>query len=387
MLKLPEYMGPLAFGVKMGLIVPGMDIVETVFEQLAHCHRDGLLGEGDIICITESVVARAQNNYVTTADVAREVTEKLQLPPGGRLGLVFPIASRNRFALVLRGLALALPRGEVIVQLSFPFDEVGNQVIDPDFARSLGRDLLTLEDLEGREFPHPVTGIDYIRYYREIISEAGASPRLILCNDPRRILDYEPDGVIAADIHTRDRTCAVLGALHPRCITLDQLCNSGAVYSEWGLLGSNISSGEKIKLAPRDGPRLVAALQRQVQEKLGVAVEVMIYGDGAYCDPTTGIYELADPQPAVAATAGLNRFREGIKYKYLADHYYLEEGKTVAEVERLLQEQKENPPQGDIREACEGTTPRRMEDVVASLADLVSGSSDAGTPLVVVKGF
>lgn len=387
MLRLPEYMGPLAFGVKMGLIVPGMDIVETVFEQLVHCHRDGLLGDGDIICITESVVARAQNNYVTTFDVAREVKEKLQLTPESRLGLVFPIASRNRFALVLRGLSLALPRGEVIVQFSFPSDEVGNQVIDPDFARSLGRDLLTLEDLGGQEFPHPVTEIDYIRYYQKIIREAGATPRIILCNDPRRILDYEPDAVIAADIHSRARTCAAISTQHPRCITLDQLCNSGAIYSEWGLLGSNISAGEKIKLAPREGPQVVTALQRKVQEKLGVAVEVMIYGDGAYCDPTTGIYELADPQPAVAATAGLNRFREGIKYKYLADQYYLEEGKSVAEVERLLQEQKENPPGGEGGEACEGTTPRRMEDVVASLADLVSGSSDAGTPLVVVKGF
>ena len=387
MIKLPEYMGPLAFGVKMGLIVPGMDIVQTIFDQLVYCHRDGLLENGDIICITESVVARAQNNYVTTADVAKEIREKLHLSPGGKLGLVFPIASRNRFALVLRGLALAVPRGEVIVQLSFPYDEVGNQVIDPDFARSLGRDLLTMEDLAGREFPHPVTGIDYIRLYHEIISEAGAVPRIVLCNDPLRILDYRPDAVIAADIHSRARTRAIISALHPRCITLDEICNSGAAYSEWGLLGSNISAGEKIKLAPRDGPKIVGDLQRLVQEKLGVQVEVMIYGDGAYRDPTTGIYELADPQPTIAATAGLNRYREGIKYKYLADYYYLEKGKTVAEIEKLLQEQKQHPLDDGSKEAREGTTPRRMEDVVASLADLVSGSSDAGTPLVVVKGF
>ena len=385
-MRLPEYVGPLAFGVKMGLIVRGMDIIKTVFEQLLCCHRDGLLESGDIICITESVVARAQNNYVTTADVARESREKLRLSPEDRLGLVFPIASRNRFALVLRGLALAVPRGEVVLQLSFPHDEVGNQIIDPDFADALGRDLITLEDLGEREFPHPVTGIDYIRLYRDIISETGAVPRIILCNDPLQILEYRPDGVIAADIHTRARTRALLAARHPRCLTLDQLCNSGTAHSEWGLLGSNISAGEKIKLAPREGPAIVAELQRLAREKLGLHLEVMIYGDGAYRDPTTGIYELADPRPTVAATAGLNRYREGIKYKYLADYYYLEKGKSIAEIEKLLQEQKQNPAGGD-GESCEGTTPRRMEDVVASLADLVSGSSDAGTPLVVVKGF
>ena len=385
-MRLPEYVGPLAFGVKMGLIVRGMDIIKTVFEQLLCCHRDGLLESGDIICITESVVARAQNNYVTTADVARESREKLRLSPEDRLGLVFPIASRNRFALVLRGLALAVPRGEVVLQLSFPLDEVGNQIIDPDFADALRRDLITLEDLDGRVFPHPVTGIDYIRLYRDIISETGAVPRIILCNDPLQILEYRPDGVIAADIHTRARTRALLAARHPRCLTLDQLCNSGTAHSEWGLLGSNISAGEKIKLAPREGPAIVAELQRLAQEKLGLHLEVMIYGDGAYRDPTTGIYELADPRPTVAATADMNRYREGIKYKYLADYYYLEKGKSIAEIEKLLQEQKQNPAGGD-GEACEGTTPRRMEDVVASLADLVSGSSDAGTPLVVVKGF
>lgn len=387
MSKLPEYVGPLAFGVKMGLIVHGMDIVKNVFDQLVHCHRDGLLHNGDIVCITESVVARAQNNYVTTADVAREVGEKMSLSPEGRLGLVFPIASRNRFALVLRGFSLALPRGEVIVQLSFPYDEVGNQIIDPDFACALGRELITLEDLGEREFPHPVTGIDYIRLYRDTISEAGATPRIILSNDPLQILQYSPDGVIAADIHSRARTKKLIAAHHPCCLTLDQFCNSGPAYSEWGLLGSNLSAGEKIKLAPREGPAIVTGLQRLAKEKLGVHLEVMIYGDGAYRDPTTGIYELADPQTTIAATAGLNRYREGIKYKYLADHYYLEKGKSVAEIEKLLEEQKQDAAGGAAKEACEGTTPRRMNDVVASLADLVSGSSDAGTPLVIVKGF
>ncbi|HOA34850.1 MAG TPA: coenzyme F420-0:L-glutamate ligase [Bacillota bacterium] len=386
MAKLPEYIGPHAFGVKMGVIVPGTDIVQAIFKQLARCYRDGLLEDGDIVCITESVVARAQNNYVTTADVAAEIREKLQLAPGSRLGVVFPIASRNRFALVLRSFALALSGGEVIVQLSFPCDEVGNPIIEPEFARALGKDLITLEDLAGRKFAHPVTGIDYISFYRDIISAAGAAPQIILCNDPLRILDYRPHGVVAADIHSRARTKALIGARHPRCITLEELCNSGEAYSEWGLLGSNISAGEKIKLAPRDGSKIVGELQRLIREKLGVQAEVLIYGDGAYCDPTTGIYELADPRPAFAATEGLNRYREGFKYKYLADYYFHEEGKSAVEIESLLQEKEITSPAGG-EDACEGTTPRLMENVVASLADLVSGSSDAGTPLVIVKGF
>ncbi len=386
MAKMPDYIGPLAFGVKMGVIVPGTDIVQAALEQLGHCYRDGLLENGDIICITESVVARAQNNYVTTADVAREAGKKLQLDPGSRLGVVFPIASRNRFALVLRGLALAVPKGEVVVQFSFPCDEVGNQVIDPEFAASLGKDVIALEDLDGRLFPHPVTGIDYISFYREIISKTGAVPRIFLCNDPLRILDFYPDGVIAADIHSRAKTRAAISSRYPRCITLEEMCNSGEAYSEWGLLGSNISTSEKIKLAPREGSRIVDALQRLIRERYGIHAEVMIYGDGAYCDPTTGIYELADPKSAFAATGGLNRSRGGVKYKFLADYYFHEEGKSAAEIEKLLQEKKENLPVSS-EEASEGTTPRRLEDVIASLADLVSGSSDAGTPLVIVKGI
>ncbi len=386
LVKLPDYIGSFAFGVKMGVVVPGMDIVKEVFEQLSRCHGDGLLEDGDIVCITESVVARAQNNYVTTADVAAEVREKLQLPSGGRLGIVFPIASRNRFALVLRGFALSLPGGEVIVQLSFPCDEVGNPVIDSGFASSLGKDLITLDDLNGREFLHPVTGIDYIKFYREVISAAGAAPQIVLCNDPLRILDYQPDGVVAADIHSRVKTRAAISACHPRCITLDELCSSGETYSEWGLLGSNISAGEKIKLAPREGLETVNLLQKMIREKLGVEAEVMIYGDGAYCDPSTRIYELADPQPVFAATEGLNRKREGVKYKLLADYYFHEEGKSCAEIEELLRKKVINLPDG-VEEAREGTTPRQLDDVIASLADLVSGSSDAGTPLVIVKGI
>jgi F420-0:gamma-glutamyl ligase len=383
--SLPKYIGPMAFGIKMGVILPGMNIVEQVYQELRRCHEDGLLNDGDIVCITESVVARAQNNYVTTGDIAREVREKLQLTPEGRVAVVFPIASRNRFSMILKGIAEAVPRGAVLIQLSFPCDEVGNQIISPEFVQELGQDLIAAADLSGRKFCHPITGVDYIGLYRDVITGAGAEPVLFLCNDPVRVCDYRPDGVIAADIHTRSATKAAIKGVFENCITLDALCSAGEAYSEWGLLGSNMSAGNKLKLAPREGKETVYALQSRVADELGVKVEVLIYGDGAYRDPTSGIFELADPKPAFAATAGLNCFREGVKFKYLADHYH-EQGKSSDEIETILAETKQRGLSEDCIER-EGTTPRRMEDVLASLADLVSGSADAGTPVVLIKGF
>ncbi len=383
--KLPDYIGPVAFGLKMGVILPGMSIVDTIFEQLCRCHRDGLLQNGDIVCITESVVARAQNNYVTTSDIAREVQLKLGLTAQGKVAVVFPIASRNRFSLVLKGIAEAVPRGKVLVQFSYPCDEVGNQIISPDFAKELGRDLFTLEDLGGRSFKHPITGVDYVGLYREIIQSAGAEATIYFCNDPAAVARFEPDGVIAADVHNRAETKRIIRRFINNCIGLDDMFTEGQVRSEWGLLGSNMSAGNKLKLAPREGKEVVCALQRKVAEQLHVRVEVLIYGDGAYRDPSSGIYELADPQPAFAVTGGLKGFREGIKLKYLADRYY-HEGKSAAEIEQILEQRKAGVLPGDSMEK-EGTTPRRIEDILASLADLVSGSADAGTPVVIIKGF
>lgn len=386
MVKMPDYIGPMAFGLKMGVILPGMDIVEKVFESVSQCHGDGLLGDGDVICVTESVVARSQNNYITIDDIAREIAGKLNLSADGRVAVVFPIASRNRFSMIMKGIARAVPHGEVVVQLSFPTDEVGNQVISPDYARHLGKELITLEDLREQKFKHPVTGVDYINFYREIIAEEGANPVIILSNNPLHALEYKPDGVIAADIHSREVTKRTIAGWFENCITLDQICNEGEAHSEWGLLGSNMSAGERIKLAPRHGQKVVETLQSRVKTDLGVEVQVMIYGDGAYLDPSSGIYELADPRAAFAATDGLNLFREGLKYKFLADHCFHEENKTAEEIEVFLSESIHR----DLPEDClerEGTTPRRMEDVLASLADLVSGSADAGTPVVVIKGF
>lgn len=386
MQKIPDYIGPSAFGLKMGVILPGMNIVEKVFQALQLCCRDGLLEDGDVICITESVVARAQNNYITVDDIAREIAEKLNLSAGSRVGVVFPIASRNRFSMILKGIARSVPRGEVIVQLSFPRDEVGNQVVSADYTRELNKELITLEDLGGRIFKHPVTGVDYMSYYRELIAGEGAKPVIILSNNPLHVLEYKPDGIVAADIHSREKTKLIITEWFENCITLDQVCNDGLAWSEWGLLGSNMSAGEKLKLAPRDGQKVVEALRSRVKAENGINIEVMIYGDGAYLDPSSGIYELADPRAAFAATEGLNLFRQGLKYKFLADHCYHEEQKTLEEIETFLSESICR----DLPEDCmekEGTTPRRMEDVLASLADLVSGSADAGTPVVLLKGF
>ena len=390
MAKLPAYIGPAAFGLKMGVIVPGSDLLQMITDVITSCDRDGLLADTDVLCVTESIVARSQNNFVTTDEIAQEVQDSLQVGPQGKIGVVFPIASRNRFSMILEAIAAAVPQGEVIVQLSWPRDEVGNLIISEEFASSLGKvytDQITQDELVGNSFKHPITEVDYIDLYTKIIDKQGAKATIILSNDPEHILTMSPDGVIVADIHTRHKTNKRLDG-KVKTVMLSELCSSPhqPAWSEWGLLGSNMSSGQRLKLAPRDASAFARDVQREIAEITGKEVEVIIYGDGAYKDPTTQIYELADPQPVFGATDGFaNVMREGFKYKYLADIYH-QQGKTALEIEDILKQQ-----QGVVniqsQVEAEGTTPRRMEDVIASLADLVSGSADAGTPLILVKGF
>ena len=384
----PDYLGTTAYGIKMGVIVPGMELEKEIFSVMRKCSEDELLDNGDVLCITESIVARAQNNYVTVDDVSGEIKDKLALSAGSKLGVVFPITSRNRFSMILKGMAKSVNGGEVVIQLSFPDDEVGNQIIQPEYISEIGKtelDTICESELNGRECKHPITGVDYVALYKEIVAAENAKPTVIFSNDPSAVLSHSPDGVIAADIHTRFKTMAAIKKSFKNVITLQDICSEGESWSEWGVLGSNMSSGDKIKLAPREGYSLVASLQDMFIRELGKKMEVLIYGDGAYRDPSSGIYELADPQPVFASTGGLNCYREGIKYKYLADKM-LNEGKSVGEIESLLKEKQcETIPQ-DIIES-EGTTPRLVGDLLASLADLVSGSADAGTPLVLIKGF
>lgn len=388
MAKLPAYVGPAAFGLKMGVIVPGSDLLAMIIDVVKNCDRDQLLEDGDVLCVTESVVARSQNNYVTTEEISAEIRERLHIGAAAKLGVLFPIASRNRFSMILEAIAAAVPEGEVVVQMSWPRDEVGNQILADETASSLGKvfsDAITQEELAGLSFQHPVTGIDYIDFYRQTIAKQGAKATVLLSNDPKYLVGMALDGLIIADIHNRDKTRNILA--DENAITLADLCSSPHrhAWSEWGLLGSNMSSGNRLKLPPRDASAFAQDVQREVAELTGKEVEVIIYGDGAYKDPTTQIYELADPQPVFGATAGFaNAMREGFKYKYLADLYH-QQGKSTGEIEDILKQTASISSQSQVE--AEGTTPRRMEDVIASLADLVSGSADAGTPLILVKGF
>lgn len=389
MAKLPGYIGPAAFGLKMGVVVPGSDLLTMIIDVVRDCDRDQLVDDGDVFCITESVLARAQDNYVTTSAVAAELRERLEIAEDARIGVIFPIASRNRFAMVLEAFAMAVPKGEVIVQLSWPRDEVGNQIVSETFTSSLGKvysDPITPQELKGYSFRHPITDIDYIDYYRQTIERQGARANIHLSNDPQYILTLNPEAVIIADIHSRERTCqALTGKI--KTLTLSDLCSSPLqpAWSEWGLLGSNMSTGERIKLPPRDASAFAQDVQREIAELTGKEVEVIVYGDGAYKDPSTQIYELADPQPVFGATDGFaNAMRGGFKYKYLADLYH-QQGCSTGEIEDMLAQKQLTGSHSQME--VEGTTPRRMEDIIASLADLVSGSADAGTPLILVKGF
>ena len=388
MKTLPAYIGAAAFGLKMGVFLPGSDLVGEVAGRAEDLARDGLLDDGDVICVTESVVARVQDNIVTTDQVAEEVRTKLNLKPTATLGVVFPIASRNRFSVALEGLSKAVAQGKVVVQLSYPQDEVGNQVIDPAYVRSQGGmgKVLRHEDMPDEMLLHPVTKIDYGSYYAEVIRQQGAEPVIIYANDPVTILSEEPHGIIAADIRTREQTQAKLREVFANCITLQDICNQGDVASKWGLLGSNMSSAGKLKLLPRDGDEITKDIQAEILKRTNRKVEVLIYGDGAYKDPGTGIYELADPMTTFGSTPGLdNCIRGGVKYKMLADKLHAE-GRSTSEIEASIQAARQIDPKSNSIES-EGTTPRMMTDILASLADLVSGSSDAGTPVILVKNI
>ena len=389
MIKLPDYLGVVSFGVKMGVILPGSDLVGMVYEALEQVNSDGLLDDGDVICVTESAVARSQNNYVTVKELAAQVQKKLGLKETSRVGVLFPILSRNRFSLILKGIAAAVPQGEVVIQLSYPADEVGNRLLPDSFVEALGRregEIITFEEAMKVDYRHPITGVNYLELYTEIVRGEGAKAQIFLCNQPQKIVEYGIDGLVISNIHERERTREKIKPLLANCITLQEICNEGSAYSEWGVLGSNLSSGDRLKLPPRHADKVAEEIQRKVREGLSRQVEVIVYGDGAYRDPTTGIYELADPRPAFGVTQGIQgRYREGYKYKFLADTYHLM-GKSREEIEAELEAKRQEAFSIDSLET-EGTTPRRLEDVLASLADLVSGSADAGTPVVVVKNF
>ncbi|MCI8478832.1 MAG: F420-0--gamma-glutamyl ligase [Oscillospiraceae bacterium] len=385
--------GTVSRGIRAPIIRNGDDLVSIVTTSvLEAAAEDGFsIRDRDIIAMTEAIVARAQGNYATVDHIAADVRAKLG---GDTVGVVFPILSRNRFAICLRGIAKGAKR--VVLLLSYPSDEVGNHLVDPEVMDEKGvdpyRDVLSLEryrELFGTCL-HPFTGVDYVDYYSQLIRESGAEVEIVFANDPRAILPYTKN-VLACDIHTRARTKRLLRAAGAeRVFGLDELLTApveGSGYNpKYGLLGSNKATEDKIKLFPRDSQGLVEDIQRVMLEKTGKHVEVMIYGDGAFKDPVGKIWELADPVVSPAYTPGLEGTPNELKLKYLADNQFAGlSGEALRDAIKAEIQKKDGSLVGQM--AAQGTTPRRLTDLIGSLCDLTSGSGDKGTPIVFLQGY
>ena len=387
--------GTVSRGIRAPIIRSGDDlsqIVPACILDAAGQSRDGFeIRDQDIVAMTEAIVARAQGNYASVDDIAADVRAKLG---GETIGVIFPILSRNRFAICLRGIAKGAKK--VVLMLSYPSDEVGNHLIDLDTLDEKGvdpyKDVLTLEQyraLFGNPL-HPFTGIDYVDYYAQLIRESGAEVEIIFANDCRAILPYTKN-VLHCDIHTRRRTSRLLKAAGAeRVAGLDELMTAsvnGSGYNEkYGLLGSNKSTEDKVKLFPRDCQDLVERIQEKLLEATGKHVEVMVYGDGAFKDPVGKIWELADPVVSPAYTAGLEGTPNELKLKYLADNDFAAlSGKALQDAIRGEIRKKDGSLVGSM--SSQGTTPRRLTDLIGSLCDLTSGSGDKGTPIVYIQGY
>lgn len=385
--------GTVTRGIRAPIIREGDDIVRVVVDQVvaAAWQQDFPLHDHDIVGVTEAVVARAQGNYATVEQIAADVRQKLG---GGTVGVVFPILSRNRFAICLRGIAKGAKK--IVLVLSYPSDEVGNHLIDEDALDASGAnpysDVLTEEKyrvLFG--YPkHRFTGMDYVAYYRELIESTGCEAEIIFANDPRAVLKYT-DTALCCDIHSRERSRRwLLNAGAKKAITLAELLNEpvdGSGYNEkYGLYGSNKATEDRIKLFPRDCQAVVDAIQRKLYERTGSMLEVMIYGDGAFKDPVGKIWELADPVVSPAYTAGLVGQPNEVKLKYLADNDFKDlSGDALREAVSDYIRRKDDDLTGQM--VSQGTTPRRLTDLIGSLCDLTSGSGDKGTPIVLVQGY
>ena len=387
--------GTVSRGLRAPIIREGDDLIDIVTQSVLNAARspeDGFtVRDRDIVAMTEAIVARAQGNYASVDQIAADVRAKLG---GGTVGVVFPILSRNRFAICLRGIAKGCEK--VILQLSYPSDEVGNHLISLDALDEKGvdpyRDVLTLEkyrELFGYE-KHPFTGVDYVEYYENLIKEAGAQVEVIFANDPRAVLEYTKD-VLTCDIHSRARSKRLLkvGGGN-RVLGLDDILTASVDGSGWnekyGLLGSNKATEDKVKLFPRDPQPLVDAIQKKLMEETGRHIEVMVYGDGAFKDPAGRIWELADPVVSPAYTAGLEGTPNELKLKYLADNDFGHlSGEALRDAIAEAIKKKDTDLKGQM--VSEGTTPRRLTDLIGSLCDLTSGSGDKGTPIIYIQGY
>ena len=385
--------GTVSRGVRCPIIREGDNLPEIVVNSVleAAASEGFALRDRDVIAVTESVVARSQGNYATIEDIAADVKAKLG---GGTIGVIFPILSRNRFAICLKGIAMGAKK--IVLMLSYPSDEVGNALITWDQVDEAGinpySDVLSLEkyrELFG-ENKHEFTGVDYVQYYADLIKEAGAEVEVVFANQAKTILQYT-DCVLNCDIHTRARTKRILLAAGAKVVcSLDDLLNApvnGSGCNErYGLLGSNKSTEDKIKLFPRECQGMVEEIQASILEKTGKHVEVMVYGDGAFKDPQGKIWELADPVVSPAFTNGLIGTPNELKLKYLADNDFKNlSGAALKDAISAAIKAKNGSLVGNM--ASQGTTPRQLTDLIGSLCDLTSGSGDKGTPVVLVQGY
>ena len=391
--KKERRVGTVSRGIRCPIIREGDDLATIITNSVLEAAEiEGFeLNDRDVISLTESIVARAQGNYVSVDDIAADVKAKLG---GETVGVIFPILSRNRFAICLRGIAKGAKK--IVLMLSYPSDEVGNELVSLDKIDEAGinpySDVLTLEryrELFG-ENKHEFTGVDYVDYYCELIRDCGAEVEVVFANQAKTILDYT-DCVINCDIHTRARTKRILKAAGAKVVCgLDDIMNApvngSGCNEKYGLLGSNKSTEDKVKLFPRECRDLVFDIQKRVLEATGKHVEVMVYGDGAFKDPQGKIWELADPVVSPAFTDGLVGTPNELKLKYLADNDFKDlSGDALKQAISEKIKAKNGSLVGNM--AAQGTTPRQLTDLIGSLCDLTSGSGDKGTPVVLVQGY
>ena len=385
--------GTISRGVRCPIIRQGDDIVAIVADSVIAASKEHNIefGTKDVVAVTESVVARAQGNYAGTAQISKDIAAKF---PEGEVGVVFPIMSRNRFAMCLKGIAGGVKK--IYLMLSYPSDEVGNHLITLDQVDEAGLNPYTDVLTEARyrqlfgENKHQFTGVDYVAYYKELVRNAGAECEIILANDVRAILKFTPY-VLCADIHSRARSKRLLKAAGAKTVYgLDDIMTAsidGSGYNEnYGLLGSNKATEESVKLFPRDCQPIVEGIQKRIFDATGKKVEVMVYGDGAFKDPVGKIWELADPVVSPAYTAGLEGQPNELKLKYLADNDYANlSGDALKEAIKESIKTKDSNLVGSM--ASQGTTPRHLPDLIGSLCDLTSGSGDKGTPVIWIQGY
>lgn len=385
--------GTISRGLRAPIIKEGDDLKKIVVDTLMSCVDNGdfEIGKKDVLAVTESILARSQANYATTEQLAEDVKNKLG---GETVGVVFPILSRNRFAICLRGIAKGAKK--IVLMLSYPSDEVGNHLLDLDLLDEKGvdpyKDVLTQEEFENifGKSRHTFTDMDYVNYYKELIEEEGAEAQIIFANNPRKIVDYT-DKVICADIHTRFRTKRLIKEAGGKTVLgMDDLMTSsvnGSGYNpDYGILGSNKATEDSIKLFPINCQEFVDEIQEEIKKRTGKTIEVMVYGDGAFKDPVGKIWELADPVVSPGFTEGLMGQPNELKLKYLADNDFadLKGDELKAAIEEAIREKDEDLV-GQM--VTEGTTPRRLTDLLGSLCDLTSGSGDKGTPFIYIQGY